>query len=62
MFDSPKVKRDLISVIINLEYEFPHELQNDLIRIFANLDEDKLLFPFSVSLISHAGFSSKNDT
>ena len=29
-FDSPQVKRDLITRIINFVYELPHELPNDL--------------------------------
>ena len=34
-FDSPKVKRDMISSIIDFVYGLPHELPNDLkLRIF----------------------------
>ena len=36
-FDSPQVKRNLISSAANLVYELPHELPNDLtLRILGN--------------------------
>ena len=36
-FDSPQVKRNLISSIIKVLYEFSHELQNDLkLRVLGN--------------------------
>ena len=34
-FDSPQVKRDLITRIIDFVYELPHELPNDL-RLLAS--------------------------
>ena len=38
-FDSPKVKRDLISSIINFVYELPHKMPNNLtLRMLGNYE------------------------
>ena len=51
-FNSPKVKRNLISSIINFANELPHELSNNLKqRKISILSGDKLMY--SLSFIIH---------